>query len=751
MMIMFCICTRTFTGTSESRRLLQDAMKYGSLQAYLSKMLLFGSAGVGKTCTKDVVAGFTPPEVRQSTPLATRPVTLYQLDASKEIWKTFTSDNRMRFCAGIAKSVRPEEQVALLEADWTTDFHDSSGASNIYTAGHSQEISEQKCTDRSITSDSQPFREHSFAVFSASEIEPLSAVDAKVAEVISTVFDKLFQLMDECPEGNHRIMSLLHKLVIIDSGGQPQFHEVLPIFLRKMSIYAFVFKLPDDLSSYPPVEYFEKGRKVGRSYKSKHTTEQLFRHLLQSVHTHRSKGDKDKIKARILLIGTHRDQLDSFKLIEEKNQRFSEILLPEFKEYVQYYDIATEQLVFPMNAKCPGNAEKAMAGKIRSVVTKDCLPEPNDLPLQWLGLEIMLEEITRCLGRELLTKSECLYIASKLHFDESTLEAALVYLDELSLIFYYPEILPELVFTNPQVLLDKISELVKVHFDLMHETESFHSCTAGDMWQEFYHYALVTVDFLSQPQFEKYYVPGVFEPNHFVVLCKKLLIFATFADNKLFVPCLLQMLDDATVSELRESFQSAAAPLVLKFPHGGPRLGLFCALMSFLTSPDLKPSPWTLKMKRNSISPSCLFHNCVQLVMTHTSCTIMLIDAFTHFEIHVLATKKICQDECPKIYQAILAGYQKAALTLQCTNSKPKLAFLCPCGSGEIHLANTGDKYWTCSLKYGVGGDISASHRIWFEEETSEKSSGEFTSYTCLCHSKLASSPGPAQLFNVTR
>ena len=42
-----------------------------------------------------------------------------------------------------------------------------------------------------------------------------------------------------------------------------------------------------------------------------------------------------------------------------------------------------------------------------------------------------------------------------------------MYLNELSLIFYNPEILPELVFTNPQVLLDKVTELVKVHFDLM--------------------------------------------------------------------------------------------------------------------------------------------------------------------------------------------------------------------------------------------------------------------------------------------
>ena len=428
-----------------------------------------------------------------------------------------------------------------------------------------------------------------------------------------------------------------------------------------------------------------------------------------------------------MLIGTHKDQLDSTEPIDEKNKRFSEILLPEFKEYVQYYNVATEKLVFPMNAKSPGNEEKAMVKKIRSLVTNECLPDPEDLPLQWLGLEIILDEITHRLGRGLLTKSECIHIASKLHFDESTLEAALMYLDELSLIFYYPQILPELVFTNPQVILDKISELVKVHFDLMRDdTRSFVSCTIGDMWQEFLHYALVTIDFLSQEQFKQHYVPGLFEPKDIVILFRKLLIFATFADNKLFVPCLLQMLDDAAVSERRNAFQSAAAPLVLKFPHGGPRLGLFCALMSYLTS-DLKPEPWKLEMKPNSISPACLFRNCILLTMKHTSCTIMLIDAFTHFEVHILATDNICREECPRIYQTILTGCEKAALALQYTNSKPGPAFLCPCGSGGVHVANTSDQFWTCSLKVGVGGDIPDGYRIWFEDESSANRSGEYT------------------------
>ena len=81
-----------------------------------------------------------------------------------------------------------------------------------------------------------------------------SIVDPEVIKVIHEVLNKLFQLIDECPESEEPL-SYLHKLQIVDSGGQPQFHEVLPIFLRKMSLIVFVIKLSEQLSTRPTVEY----------------------------------------------------------------------------------------------------------------------------------------------------------------------------------------------------------------------------------------------------------------------------------------------------------------------------------------------------------------------------------------------------------------------------------------------------------------------------------------------------------------
>ena len=78
----------------------------------------------------------------------------------------------------------------------------------------------------------------------------------------------------------------------------------------------------------------------------------------------------------------------------------------------------------------------------------------------------------------------------------------------MSAILYYPKILPEVVFANPQVLLDKISELVFKSVEM--EKLSKEQALSGE-WIKFHDFALVTNNFLSQEVFKTHYVPGLFE------------------------------------------------------------------------------------------------------------------------------------------------------------------------------------------------------------------------------------------------
>jgi replication-associated recombination protein RarA len=87
-------------------------MQQGYVDAFVDKMAFYGSAGVGKTCTMSVVAGEDPPDVRNSTPIATRPVTMIQMQESGGKWIKYKSKQRMWVCAHISKHILGKELIA---------------------------------------------------------------------------------------------------------------------------------------------------------------------------------------------------------------------------------------------------------------------------------------------------------------------------------------------------------------------------------------------------------------------------------------------------------------------------------------------------------------------------------------------------------------------------------------------------------------------------------------------------------------
>ena len=537
-------------------------------------------------------------------------------------------------------------------------------------------------------------------------------------KIIHDVLDKMFELIAECPDDEEPI-SYLRKVRIVDSGGQPQFHEVLPIFLRKMSMIVFVFKLSEDLSSRPKIEYFEEGSALGTPYKSDFTTEQLIQDSLVSLHSHQSSKEKDDDSAQIALLGTHKDEeKNSNETREMKNQRLREILLPTFEKELVYYQPGTNEVIFPMNAKCPGKEEEDIAEALRSVVSNRCPSHKKRLPQQWMALEIILEEITTILQRGIMTLHECEEVARRLHINESMLEAALIYLDELSLLFYFPTILPNLVFTNPMVILDKISELVKIH----HNKTMKCSLAGSEAWQKFFNHALVTIKLLAEKVFDKHYVSGLFGPEDLLMLFRKLYIFADHSDGHFFVPSLLHMLSSDSIAKYCQTIDSSIAPLVLFFPDGPPRRGIFCALVSFLTSPENHfPGPWKLKMPAKSVIPTCLYRNCIQFTIPRakTPCTVTLVDMLHHFEVHLKVLSKAAAKLCPTIIQAVSTGILKATIALSYTHSSPDLAFLCPCGAEDPHHATIGAGFWICSLDEGNGEEFSENQLIWLQDLSS--------------------------------
>ena len=124
---------------------------------------------------------------------------------------------------------------------------------------------------------------------------------------------------------------------------------------------------------------------------------------------------------------------------------------------------------------------------------------------------------------------------------------------------YSPQTFPDVVFADPQVLLDKVSELV------FKSVKPSKKVSSGE-WKKFCEEALVEICF-QRVQESLYYVPGLFEVDHLVELFLKLLIFATFSESEYFVPALLVHLDRKALDDHRVK---SIPSLVLQFPEDYP-------------------------------------------------------------------------------------------------------------------------------------------------------------------------------------
>ena len=686
-------------------------MKQGHVKSQINKALLYGAPGTGKSSSMDLFVGNPPRQARISTPLAARPITMIQMGITSKEWK----------------KLHPKERKEILARAIYTQLHANDTSANSGEGSDSDEILTTPEHKEARSKEDKSSRDVHPRVHPATPSSPTSARKPKKGshskEKISLpslgTHDELTKLLDEISKSDDlEALTVFRKVKLIDSGGQPQFHEVLPVFLRRMSLYIFFIKLSEELATKPMVEYFgEDGKRVGTPYQSAQSNEQLLKHCLRTLHTHRSSPDTKGECSKIMIVGTHRDEehLCTTETREEKNKKLEELLLPMFQEEVVYYNLAENEVIFPVNAKNPEELDKSTASDIQNVVLTECMPDPIDVPLQYFSLEIILEEVSLSLDRGVLSKEECLRAADKLFFNEHTLDAALQFLDEISSVLYFPEVLDGVVFTNPQVLLDKVTELVEITYCLR-GGKALRALSGG--WKKFKDHGIVSLELLQEKEFNKHYVPDIFTPVDLVKLFRKLLIIADFSASEYIMPALLPVLETEKVHKYRVSNDSLVAPLALDFPLGGPRLGTYCSLTCFLISNDNQfPRPWKIVLLPPSNTPACLNRNCTQFMVPGFPGSVTLIDTFFHVEIHVDDTaEKVCSKLCSFVSQAVFAGLKKAMIVLGYNNSIPSKALLCPCGAKDPHVATFGDGLWICSRDNKVFGDLTPRHLLWCDQ-----------------------------------
>ena len=302
--------------------------------------------------------------------------------------------------------------------------------------------------------------------FSSPEIVPQAAEETSVIEGPLPVAKSGLKRELQCRmQAKSKTSEQLHDkdlMHVKDSAGQPMFHEVLPAFVTNILFGILIVKLNESLDSRPLVEYYINGSRIGNPFHSPFTHLETFRHCLRVLQS----TCKPDTCPKIIFVGTHKDLERECQHEDRKgkNRKLQSIIPPEMKDNIVYNG---ESLLFAINAKAPGNDDRKMMDDLRLLMIKELQKLPKvKIPLRYFSLENAFQRLAKYQGKAILSIDECLKEATAYHFTRESLDDVLRYLHNLKLIMYYKDILPDVVFIDAQVLLDKITELVVYSVEL---------------------------------------------------------------------------------------------------------------------------------------------------------------------------------------------------------------------------------------------------------------------------------------------
>ena len=677
-------------------------------------LLLIGVAGAGKTCFCHMLFNEPPPSIRESTPLAKSSIradcavkdkglSFKRATVSQTgrlvLWRRISAEMFNSVIAAGIKNFKPDTKPEAIAKNLPA----------FLSASDDLQLRVVPSIEHTISSH-EKYQELDRAGTGTVSRRQLSDID-KLFEM-----ESVKQLLDMISESQGSVELLRREwLYIIDSGGQPQFHELLPTFVRHVSAVAFFIKLNETLATRPMIEYYSKGGvSACEPYQSSQTNLQVIQNCLQAMQT-RCLVENTAECPELFFIGTHHDLEIKEEPLTVKNAQLVEILHQHniFSKHLAYNSLGSvDQLLYPVNAQTPSAADKDVVASFRQDVMEKCRKHEPRIPMRWFVLESLLQELSQ---NGVISFEKCLEVAGRLGMDEVRLQAAIEYLVQLNIFEFYPSVLPEVVFTTSQVLLTKVTELVEYSHLLRNRSVSH--CSSED--KEFRDNGYVSVKFLEHERFSSHYVSGLFEAKDLLTLLEDRLVVTRRGSNKFMMMAVLSELSSEKLEEhrLTISKSSTHVPIVVHYPGSLFPAGIFSSLVSHLQT----SSNWTVLMNDQTGKPECLFKNCIDFMIDTDELNAFTTLIYTHqwIELHV----QIYGDKrrANNLQKMLFDGLKHVAEVQRCSNVTPELAFLCPHGQEESNQAEephlgiiTRDKqYIRCKQNKKISYALAEKYRIW--------------------------------------
>ena len=378
-------------------------------------------------------------------------------------------------------------------------------------------------------------------------------------------------------------------LYLMDTGGQPEFHEIMPLILNGPALHLVFFNLAIDLNDPVVIRFCKQdGEDAMITYMSSYTGKQMIYQLLSSLYC----LGKDLFQSSAaVLIGTHLDQLinqegQTQKELQEINDSLKQLLSnTEFHDrgFLTYPKKDENSTIFiPVNNYSGGEEEIQQLQAFLTQIIDDRFC-PVELPSSWLLFHLILRH--RYENSSGVCKlEECRALAKGCGLDEGDVPQVLRYIHRhLGTILFYEDVqgLNEVVICDPNVLFNSIYNIIAVSFA---GHRSYHSTAAetrktGEIPCE------VLARVTTEPS------RSLLTNEHVIELLKHFKILTELlSDDRIiyFMPCLL--VPDHSLDLSCEAVQALCPPpLLVLFDGNYIPVGMFSTLVVKLSQCSWEP------------------------------------------------------------------------------------------------------------------------------------------------------------------
>ena len=409
------------------------------IEAIYGRFMMIGHAGAGKTSLQLALMNKQLPPNLSSTPLATAKSVkchwTYAGEEAGQYWKELSEDDEvMELAAFISKSMSPDALRQLIASlhNYTKDVASTSQIAPVINHTMVQQVLKKL------------MKEVLLKFTSESSAQPPNTKPSK-----SDV--------------------LLH---LWDSGGQRVFLDILPAFLTSRTIFTLVFDASRDLNAKLQLSC----RKEGNIIQTEHyhlSSVQLLLQWMASIHTQLRLRKPDGTPSyspypRILLVGTHRDELEKLSpsASEEvrlylhsqyKGKAYAEMLMPQNPEM-----LVPQNPFFLVDNTTAGQdpAVKEIRERVHTFSSEHFVVK--NVPSSWAFFRKILQNVSKQSTKSVMTYEEVTTVAQACSIEPEDVPHVLNFYHELGVLLYYVQVTGhrrKWVITDPQWL---IKELAKV-------------------------------------------------------------------------------------------------------------------------------------------------------------------------------------------------------------------------------------------------------------------------------------------------